>query len=196
MTISTSIRVFGGVGLWVLSHWSYGQHYQAKGDYAFPTTKIHFYLVNDDQPLQDADMDGTKELTGATFIPHQAPTPAEPHIIEVAESMRAYEDGHYADAAQLVTAAAQLEPTDPTILNCYARALYHQGEEGRRRSYPIYQRLIGLLDHYGREDKFSVAVYTLFLEAYFKLATLQLDNAQCTMGLGYVQPLASSTGNE
>jgi hypothetical protein len=39
----------------------------------------------------------------------------------------------------------------------------------------VYQRLITLLNSYGREDEHTVTVYLPFLEAYFKLATLQLD---------------------
>lgn len=149
----------------------YAQTYRPKGDYAFVAAKRNFHFVGDDQPLRDADFDGVA-------APKQAPiTPATPHPIEVAESARAYEDGNYADAAALVADAARLTPADPNVLYCYARALY-RSDETRAASYLVYRRLIALLDSYGRENAHSVAIYLLFWEAYFKLATLQLDKQQ------------------
>lgn len=149
------------------------QTYQPKEDAAFIATKQNFHFVGDDQPLRDEDFDGVPAP-----IPKQPPiVPASPHPIEVAESERAYEDGKYAEAASLVAEAAQLAPADPTVLYCYARALY-RGDETRALSYPVYQRLIALLDKYGRESPRAVTVYLPFLEAYFKLATLQLDEQQ------------------
>lgn len=150
-----------------------GQTYQPKDDCAFLSTKQNFHYVGDDQPLGDADFDGVPAP-----IPKQAPLAvASPHPIEVAESERAYVDGNYEEAAALLVEAAKLTPTDPTVLYCYARALY-RNPGTREQSYPVYQRLIALLDTYGREDARTVTVYLPFLEAYFKLATLQLDAQQ------------------
>jgi len=151
----------------------HAQTYQPKDDCAFVATKQNFHFVGDDQPLRDADFDGVPAA-----IPPQPPLAvASPHPIEVAESERAYVDGKYAEAAALVADAAHLTPTDPSVLNCYARALY-RNENTRAQSYPVYQRLVALLDVYGREDSRTVTVYLPFLEAYFKLATLQLDAQQ------------------
>lgn len=80
----------------------------------------------------------------------------------------------------MVADAARLTPADPNVLYCYARALY-RNDETRAASYPVYQRLIGLLDTYGRENAHAVTIYLLFWEAYFKLATLQLDRQQWTV---------------
>ncbi|WP_460586063.1 hypothetical protein [Hymenobacter arcticus] len=127
--------------------------------------------MSDDQPLRNTDFDGIT-------VPKQTPSVvATPHPIEVAEATRAYIDGNYREAAALVAGNAQLTPADPNVLYCYARALYHN-EETRAQSYPVYKRLIALLDRYGRENPRTVTVYLPFLEAYFKLATLQLDARQ------------------
>jgi hypothetical protein len=151
----------------------HAQTYRAKEDVAFSVTKENFHYVGDDQPLRDEDFDGVPAP-----MPKQVPlVPASPHPIEVAESERAYTDGKYAEAAELLAEVAKLVPADPTVLYCYARALY-RNEETRALSYPVYQRLIGLLDRYGRENPRTVTVYLPFLEAYFKLATLQLDAQQ------------------
>jgi tetratricopeptide (TPR) repeat protein len=155
----------------LLARPSCAQTYQPKDDAAFLASKRNFHFVGDDQPLRDADFDGV-------VVPSRAPiVPASPHPIEVAESERAYDDGKYADAVSLLAEAASLEPADPTVLYCYARALY-RGPGTREQSYPAYKRLVALLDAYGRESPQAVAVYLMFWEAYFKLATLQLDRQQ------------------
>ncbi len=165
----------------VLPSLCYAQSYQAKDDTAFPATKHNFHYVGDDQPLKDTDFTGT-DLAGApasVLPPSQRPplVVAVPHPIEVAESERAYTDGRLTDAVAAVAEVAKLEPADPTVLYCYARALYRDNNT-REQSYLVYQRLIALLDNYGRESAYTVTVYIPFLEAYFKLATLQLDAQQ------------------
>jgi tetratricopeptide (TPR) repeat protein len=150
---------------------SHAQAYQAKGDFAFDSAKHIFHLVGDDLPLQNEDIDDIA-------APKQAPiVPASSHPTEVAASERAYESGKYAEAAAVLAKAANLDSVDPTVLYHYARALY-RNPSTKHLSYSAYKRLIGLLDKYGREDQHTVAVYLLFWEAYFKLATLQLDMAQ------------------
>jgi len=166
---------------------SRAQSYQAKDDTAFPAAKYNFHYISDDQPLSDADFSGTDLAGKAASVPPPSQSPpavlAEPHPIEVAESERAYADGRLDYAASVLAEAAKLEPADPTVLYHYARALY-RGEDTREQSYAVYQRLIKLLDAYGRENEHTVTVYLPFLEAYFKLATLQLD-AQQWAGASY-----------
>lgn len=169
------------VALAILPSTSWCQTYKPKDDCAFITTKQNFHYVGDDQPLRDADFSG-HDLAGKPVSVPPAPqaspiVPAAPHPIEVAESERAYTDGQLDYAASVVAEVAKLEPADPAVLNCYARALY-RGTDTRDLSYPVYQRLIALLDIYGRENPYTVTVYLPFLEAYFKLATLQLDKQQ------------------
>lgn len=147
------------------------QVYRTKDDYAFLSSKHVFHFVGDDKPLQASDLEG---LPARPMQPVQS---AGSHPIEVAESERAYGDGRFTDAVNSVAQAAALIPPDPTVLNCYARALYRQ-ENARDQSYPAYQRLVALLDRYGQEGRETVSVYIPFLEAYFKLATLQLDKAE------------------
>ena len=157
------------------------QSYQAKDDTAFPAAKHNFHYVGDDRPLSDADFSGTDLAGTPASVPPPTQQPplvlAEPHPIEVAESERAYTDGKLDYAVSVVAEAAKLEPADPTVLYHYARALY-RNENTREQSYPAYQRLIKPLNAYGRENEHTVTVYLPFLEAYFKLATLQLDKQQ------------------
>ncbi|GAB2854347.1 hypothetical protein [Hymenobacter ruber] len=160
--------------LWcaVSSHRAFSQVYQPKDDCAFLSSKRFFHFVGDAKPLQ------AEELKDLPLTQRVAPVkPAVAHPIEVAESERAYADGRLADAVEAVAKVAALNPPDPQVLNCYARALYRQ-EATRNQSYPVYQRLIRLLDSYGQEGPEVVSMYIPFLEAYFKLATLQLDHAQ------------------
>ncbi len=177
---TTLLIALAALGL-LLPGTGWGQAYEAKEDCAFIVTKHNFHYVGDDQPLRDEDFSG-HDLDGnpASVPPAPQAAPiviAVPHPIEVAESERAYTDGQLAYAASAVAEVAKLEPADPTVLYCYARALY-RGNETRDLSYPVYQRLIALLDLYGRENPYTVTVYLPFLEAYFKLATLQLDKQQ------------------
>jgi len=150
---------------------SRAQTYKLSEDCAFVRTKQIFHFVGDDQPLQDIDFEGVAAPARPAIVP------AAPHPIEVAESERAYADGKYQEAADDVAKVAKLTPADPNVLNCYARALY-RADNTRALSYPVYQRLVTLLDAYGREDPHITTVYLLFSEAYFKLATLQLDAQQ------------------
>lgn len=153
--------------------------YVPKDDAAFPASKHFFHYLGDDQPVQDAELrDIPEEAKQMVKLSGNAPPPpAAPHPIEVAESERAYTDGKYAEAAEAVAALAHLEPADPQVLNCYARALY-RGTGTRAQSRPVYEKLIALLDRYGHENAEVSSIYVLFLEAYFKLATLQLDREE------------------
>lgn len=121
--------------------------------------------------MRGGDLEGLPEAHPIAVIP------AAPHPKEVAESERAYVAGHLAEAANAVATLAHQQPADPTVLNCYARALYRD-EATRSQSYPVYQKLIALLDRYGHEGPTVVSVYSQFAEAYIKLATLQLDAKQ------------------
>lgn len=156
----------------VLPHAALSQVYQSKEDYAFSNSKRIFHFIGDANPLSAEEL---KDLPLTQRI--ISVKPAAPHPFEVAESERAYNDGRLADAAEAVAKAAILNPPDPRVLNCYARALYRH-KATRSRSYPVYQQLIALLNSYGQEGPEVVSMYVPFLEAYFKLATLQLDHEQ------------------
>lgn len=145
--------------------------YLPSGDHAFLSSKQLFNYVHDDQPMRGGDLEDLPEAHPVAVVPAPA------HPIEVAESKRAYADGNLTEAAKVVATLARQQPADPNVLSCYAHALY-RNEATRSQSYPVYQKLIALLDRYGHEGPTVVSVYSVFLEAYFKLATLQLDAGQ------------------
>lgn len=171
-SMKSTVWIIGLLGSVLWPSVGFSQVYLPKGDYAFLSSKRGFHFVVDAKPLQSEEL---KDLPRSQR--HIPVEPATPHPIEVAESERAYSDGRLADAAEAVAKVANLNPADPNVLNCYARALY-RAEATRSQSYPVYQRLIALLDSYGQEGPEVVSMYIPFLEAYFKLATLQLDRAQ------------------
>ena len=141
-------------------------------DCAFPTQKRYYNYVADDQPITAAD--SIKLAKARAKMPSAYP---KPHAIDLAQSERAYADGHFAEAADQLKAFANQDPPDPSLLNQYARSLYHV-PDGKSRSYAVYHRLVSLLDRYGGENASTCVVYLPFSEAYYKLATLQMDNAQ------------------
>ena len=170
--MKSSVWIIWLLGCAIWPRLGFSQVYQPKGDYAFLISKRGFHFVGDNKPLQGEEI---KDLPRSQR--HIPVRPAASHPIEVAESERAYADGRLADATEAVAKVAALKPADPDVLNCYARALY-RAEGTRSQSYPVYQRLIALLDSYGQEGPEVVSMYIPFMEAYFKLATLQLDRAQ------------------
>lgn len=161
--------------MWLLtdsSNLAYSQPtYAPNGDHAYLSSKHIFNYVHDDQPMRGGDLEGLPETHPVAVVP------AARHPSAVAESEWAYAAGHLADAANTVASLARQQPADPTVLSCYARALYRT-EATRSQSYPVYQKLVALLDRYGHEGPTVVSVYSQFFEAYFKLATLQLDAEQ------------------
>ena len=139
-------------------------------DCAFPTGKRYFNSVGDEKPVTDADLDHPpKTPTGIRF-----PVPP-PHTAEVAQAEEDYNAGRFAEATAHLKPFVNQKIVAPQVLNQYARALY-RAPGGKPESYAAYQRLIALLDAYGREDAATCAIYLPFSEAYYKLATLQMDN--------------------
>lgn len=138
-------------------------------DAAVPAGKRSSNMVGDDQPVTNADLDqaakGVKKRVVAT-----------PHPTEVARSLQAYNRGRFAEAVTVLAPLARQEPADPSVLDQYARSLYQL--DAKDRSYAAYQRLLMLLDNYGRENSSTCVVYLPFCEAYFKMATLQMDHHQ------------------
>jgi tetratricopeptide (TPR) repeat protein len=147
------------------------QHYKLNKDCAFPAAKRFFNVVADDEPVRDADLD-------LEPIAHPiAPKVPTAHSIEIAESERAYNDGRLAEAAALLAPFINEQPVNPNVLHHYSRALY-RNPATRDKSYATYQRLIRLLDKYGRENPTTTVVYIPFAESYYKLGTLQMDRRQ------------------
>jgi len=153
-----------------MTAWGQKPAYNIQGDWVFRMGKRQFNSVGDNQPVQDADLD----LKTSRSV---SPFPAPPHPAQVAASWQAYQAGNFPLAITLVDSLAHQEPADPPVLDAYPRALY-RNPGTRAQSYPVYQRLIRLLDAYGREDPETTSIYLLFFESYFKLGTLQLDAEQ------------------
>ena len=139
-------------------------------DSAFPTGKRYFNVVGDSQPVTNADLDRPH----AKWPKIQTPPP---HPTEIAESEREYNAGQFAEAAACLKPLVVQKLVAPEVLYQYARALYRI-PDAKPQSFAAYQRLIALLDTYGREDGATCVVYVPFVESYFKLATMQMDNAQ------------------
>jgi hypothetical protein len=149
----------------------YAQWKIVGNDCAFPASKRYFNAVGDEKPVTDADLDRPKTPAKTKF-----PVPP-PHTAEVAQAEQDYNAGRFAEAAVHLKPFATQKLVAPQVLNQYARALYRV-PGSKPQSYAAYQRLITLLDAYGREDVATSVVYLTFSESYYKLATMQMDNAK------------------
>ena len=139
-------------------------------DCALPARKRYFNIVSDEQPVTDADLDHPKKPSAKVPVPPR-------HATEVAQSQQEYDKGRYVKAAALLKPFVAQQLVAPQVLYHYARALYRV-PGAKPQSYVAYQRLIALLDAYGRENDTMCAIYLPFCEAYYKLATLQMDNGK------------------
>ena len=156
--------------LWLLPHLSSAQWKLAGRDCAFPAGKQYFNTIADGWPVTDADLDKPSKK-GPRFVKPPA------HAAELAASEQAYIEGRFAEAAALLKPFITPGPVAPSVLSQNARSLYRV-ENAKPQSYVAYQRLIAMLDAYGREDAATVSIYLPFSEAYYKLATMQMDNAK------------------
>ena len=150
----------------------YAQWKMVGEDCAFPAGKRYFSSVADAEPVTDADLDHPPKHPTKTKFPVPSP-----HVAEVAEAEQDYNAGRFVEAAAHLKPFANQEVVAPQVLSQYARALYRI-PGGKAQSYAAYQRLIALLDAYGREDATTCAIYLPFSECYYKLATMQMDNAR------------------
>jgi tetratricopeptide (TPR) repeat protein len=100
---------------------------------------------------------------------------------EIVKSKELYEKKEYQKAAGVLKVAVTQEPGNPFLLEAYARALLRQ--DLRKESFVYYKRLIELLDRNPAAKKIGVRTNDIivdcwFPEAYWKLATLLLDNGE------------------
>ncbi|GAA3991549.1 hypothetical protein [Hymenobacter antarcticus] len=158
--------------LLLASQSGHAQWKMVNDDCAFPTSKRYFNSVADENPVTDADLDHPRKSSPKAKFPLP-----QPHAAEVAQSEQDYNAGRFAKAAEHLKPFINQKLVAPRLLNQYARALYRV-PGGKPQSYIAYQRLIALLDSYGHEDAATCAIYLPFSEAYYKLATLQMDNDQ------------------
>jgi len=85
-----------------------------------------------------------------------------------------YRNQRYREAAAVLERAYGDEPTNPFVLNAYARTLFWI-DDRRDQSLDVYRRLIALLDQKGGTNDSVVFVDLWFHEAYWKIASLYLD---------------------
>lgn len=92
-------------------------------------------------------------------------------------SQAAYDQGQFAQAAAQLNLAIASEAQNPFLLFHYARALY-PSEADKPQSFVVYQQLVRNLDQDNGENDSTATIDYWFLEAYWKLGTLQMDQAQ------------------
>ena len=161
------LLIFGVLTLLLIPLLSHAQWKLMNADVAFPAGKRIFNTVADDKPL-----------TSSKLKAGMAPPVSSSYAAALAKSGAEYDSDNFAAAAQHLEALASQPAVAPAILNQYARSLYRV-EGGKARSYAAYQQLIALLDEYGGgEDDATCVLYLPFQEAYYKLATLQMDSEQ------------------
>ncbi|WP_149867288.1 hypothetical protein [Solirubrum puertoriconensis] len=162
--------------LLLLPNLSFAQHYFYTPDCALPTAKKNItigYTAN--------------VLVAGRRIPNHTSeqTPADGALpimslrygFDVEASAQAYQSGDFAKAAALLEEPARQEPDNLYILTHYARALFQQTAT-KGRSFTVYRQLIAQLDEELQEGPTSATVDASFLEAYWKLGVLRLDNQQ------------------
>ena len=99
------------------------------------------------------------------------------HQAALVEAEALYGKQDYVAAQAVLDPAYRDEPTNPFVLEAYGRALYRQG--ARERAFPIYRRLVDLLDAEWRTDAATaVTVDVWFVDAYWKVGTLHMDRAE------------------
>lgn len=111
---------------------------------------------------------------------HVAETPLIRSVrygLALIDSEKAYEAGDFVQSARLLETAAQREPDNPFITYQLARALYRT-DATKPRSHTLYRRLVSQLDGAMPPNDSTVVVDMGFVEAYWKLGTLQMDNEQ------------------
>lgn len=95
---------------------------------------------------------------------------------EYLESQKLYNSRDYLSAANILTKAIQEEPDNPFLLNQYARSLFWI-PSFKKDSFDTYSKLIHILDKQTKEQD-SVVIDLWFAEAYWKIASLHLDQGE------------------
>ncbi|RTQ53245.1 hypothetical protein EJV47_00450 [Hymenobacter gummosus] len=152
----------------------------------------NYYLRNADVPMPrrlntvlytNVDFDTTLVNTQVNKGQIIGRTPDQPLVrsvrygLAIIDSEQAYEAGQFQRAAELLEEAARHEPTNPFITYQLARALY-KTDATKPRAYTLYRRLVTQLDAAAPATDSTVVVDLGFVEAYWKLGTLYMDNEQ------------------
>ncbi|MDO7850029.1 hypothetical protein [Hymenobacter convexus] len=108
------------------------------------------------------------------------PLPAVESVVfgpALAAAKAAYNQAHFAEAVADLSLPVASEPQNRFLLFHYARALY-QTESTKPQAFEAYQKLISDLDRENGENDSTATIDYWFLEAYWKLGTLQMDQEQ------------------
>ncbi|MBM9590150.1 hypothetical protein JWG41_06820 [Leptospira sp. 201903075] len=98
-----------------------------------------------------------------------------------------YAEKKFNEAASVLEPTIQVEKNNPFLWNLYARALYAANR--KKESLPAYQTLLSIIDagesfnEDGSPD--LVVLDSWFLEAYWKISTLYLDNEDFAKSIFY-----------
>jgi tetratricopeptide (TPR) repeat protein len=96
------------------------------------------------------------------------------HQRDLAAARDLYEQGRFLDAVSTLRVAARDEPDNLFLLNELARALFRV-DSLKPQSRTTYVRLVSLLDAAAPGSSGAVVVDLWFVDAYWKLALLDLD---------------------
>jgi tetratricopeptide (TPR) repeat protein len=116
----------------------------------------------------------------ATVAPHPAKRSAK-FEKQLEQSIQLYSKGSFAQAAEVLQKAVTQEPDNPFLLEAYARALY-QIDDRKPESYRVYKKLVSQLDAQSASPT-ALTLDTWFMEAYWKLGTLHMDNGHWNAAL-------------
>lgn len=119
-------------------------------------------------------------LQGQTIkLVHVGPRPdrlSVRHHDAIAGAERLYERQEFDEVITVLEPITADEPTNPFVLDLYARALFWA--EQRPRSFAVYRDVVRLLDAAAEAPAGVVAVDARFIDAYWKLGILHLDRQE------------------
>lgn len=95
----------------------------------------------------------------------------------LAASQGSHAQDQFVQAATQLVAGLAKEAQNPFLLFHYARALYAAGAR-KPQSFVVYQQPVHNLDLNNGENDSTATIDYWFLEAYWKLGTLQMDQSQ------------------
>lgn len=110
---------------------------------------------------------------------------------EIHSSIQFYNQKEYRKARTVLETAINSEPTNPFVLEPYARASY---QIDKAASYAIYKRLVKNIDSAARGSEKNIVIDMWFREAYWKLGTLHMDNKEWKKGFFEINRFMLSIG--
>ena len=127
-----------------------------------------------DRPLELHAFEGQ-----AVRIVHETPRPARRsagHHEALTRAERLYEQRQFVEVIARLEPLAADEPTNPFILDLYARALFWTDD--RPRSFDVYRDVVRLVDAAAEAPAGVVPIDRRFVDAYWKLGLLHLDRGE------------------